>query len=160
LVTFKKKNRGSLFDALYGTDAVSEDGGAARSSEYNPVCSLLYSILVFLCFYIFFFLQDRGPTLFLWRVASTLKKKLKKCLPPAPLSTSPYVLSYTCSIRFSIFFVCWGFSLQDRGAASGVERSTRIQLAKPVVGPVAKPVAKPVERSTRIQLAKPVVRKH
>ncbi len=56
LVTFKKKNRGSLFDALYGTDALSEDGGAARSSEYNPVCSLLYFILVFSCFSMFFFL--------------------------------------------------------------------------------------------------------
>ncbi|BDI03401.1 malate synthase G [Sphaerotilus microaerophilus] len=28
---------GSLYDALYGTDAVSEDGGAARAGGYNPV---------------------------------------------------------------------------------------------------------------------------
>jgi malate synthase len=28
---------GSLYDALYGTDAVSEDGGAARGPGYNPV---------------------------------------------------------------------------------------------------------------------------
>ena len=27
----------SLYDALYGTDAISDEGGAARSSEYNPV---------------------------------------------------------------------------------------------------------------------------
>ena len=28
---------GSLYDALYGTDAVSEDGGAERAGAYNPV---------------------------------------------------------------------------------------------------------------------------
>ena len=28
---------GSLYDALYGTDALSEDGGALRGSGYNPV---------------------------------------------------------------------------------------------------------------------------
>jgi malate synthase len=28
---------GSLYDALYGTDALSEDGGAARAGGYNPV---------------------------------------------------------------------------------------------------------------------------
>ncbi|HJV45102.1 MAG TPA: malate synthase G [Bacillota bacterium] len=28
---------GSLYDALYGTDAIDEDGGAERSSSYNPV---------------------------------------------------------------------------------------------------------------------------
>jgi malate synthase len=28
---------GSLYDALYGTDAVSEDGGAQRRGDYNPV---------------------------------------------------------------------------------------------------------------------------
>ncbi|HEX5328495.1 MAG TPA: malate synthase G, partial [Acetobacteraceae bacterium] len=28
---------GSLYDALYGTDAISEDGGATRDSRYNPV---------------------------------------------------------------------------------------------------------------------------
>ena len=28
---------GSLYDALYGTDAISEDGGASRSGGYNPV---------------------------------------------------------------------------------------------------------------------------
>ena len=28
---------GSLYDALYGTDAISEDGGAERSGGYNPV---------------------------------------------------------------------------------------------------------------------------
>ncbi len=28
---------GSLYDALYGTDAITEDGGAARSKSYNPV---------------------------------------------------------------------------------------------------------------------------
>ena len=28
---------GSLYDALYGTDAVSEDGGAARGGGYNKV---------------------------------------------------------------------------------------------------------------------------
>jgi malate synthase len=28
---------GSLYDALYGTDAISEDGGATRSGPYNPV---------------------------------------------------------------------------------------------------------------------------
>ncbi len=28
---------GSLYDALYGTDALSEDGGATRSGPYNPV---------------------------------------------------------------------------------------------------------------------------
>ncbi|MEM7774374.1 MAG: malate synthase G, partial [Pseudomonadota bacterium] len=27
---------GSLYDALYGTDAISEDGGASRSGGYNP----------------------------------------------------------------------------------------------------------------------------
>ncbi len=48
-----------MFDALYGTDAVSEDAGAARSSEYNPVCSLLYFILMF--FYVFFSRSRRHP---------------------------------------------------------------------------------------------------
>ncbi|HEY2660222.1 MAG TPA: malate synthase G [Caulobacteraceae bacterium] len=28
---------GSLYDALYGTDAISEDGGATRGGAYNPV---------------------------------------------------------------------------------------------------------------------------
>ena len=28
---------GSLYDALYGTDAISEDGGAERGGAYNPV---------------------------------------------------------------------------------------------------------------------------
>ncbi|RNB81679.1 malate synthase G [Brevibacillus fluminis] len=28
---------GSLYDALYGTDAIEEDGGAERGSSYNPV---------------------------------------------------------------------------------------------------------------------------
>ena len=28
---------GSLYNALYGTDVVSEDGGAQRKAEYNPV---------------------------------------------------------------------------------------------------------------------------
>jgi malate synthase len=28
---------GSLYDALYGTDAISEDGGAERGASYNPV---------------------------------------------------------------------------------------------------------------------------
>jgi malate synthase len=28
---------GSLYDAMYGTNAISEDGGATRSAEYNPV---------------------------------------------------------------------------------------------------------------------------
>ena len=28
---------GSLYDALYGTDVIPEDGGAARTADYNPV---------------------------------------------------------------------------------------------------------------------------
>ena len=28
---------GSLYNALYGTDAISDEGGAAAGSEYNPV---------------------------------------------------------------------------------------------------------------------------
>ena len=102
LVTLKK-NRGSLFDALYGTDAVSEDGGASRSSEYNPVCSLYF----FLRFSIFF---------------------SKFAAPP-----SGYIHVRSLVYLLNYFFLGGGF-LQDRGAASCVERSKRIQLAKPIVG--------------------------
>ena len=28
---------GSLYDALYGTDIISEDNGAVREGEYNPI---------------------------------------------------------------------------------------------------------------------------